>query len=80
MSNPRFSEKLPGIIAILRVPIVQNNAFPTSQLKMLIPDSNFPLEKALLTKSGKFFSGKNHNTGIPGFPGSHDPHLSIKRF
>ena len=31
----------PGIIAIPSVPIVQNNAFPTSRLKMTIPNSHF---------------------------------------
>ena len=64
--NPGFPEK---ISAIPSVPIVQNNAFPTSRLKMIIPDSLSFRERALFPKSRKFFSGKMSNPGIPGIPG-----------
>ena len=65
VSDPGFPKK---ISAIPSVPIVQNNAFPTSRLKMIIPDSLSFRERALFPKSRKFFSGKMSNHGIPGTP------------
>ena len=52
VSDPGFPEK---ISAIPSVPIVQNNAFPTSRLKMIIPDSLSFRERALFPISRKFF-------------------------
>ena len=64
--NPGFPEK---ISAIPSVPIVQNNAFPTSRLKMIIPDSPFPSGKELCSRNpGSFFREKCLIPEFPEFP------------
>ena len=56
-------KNIPGIITIPRVPIMQNNAFQSSQLKILITDPHFLLEKDLFPEV--FFQEKDL---IPEFP------------
>ena len=60
MFNPRIPEKFPGIVTIF---IVQNNAFPTSQFKMLIPDFHFLPEEEFAPEILEVFSGKKPFTG-----------------
>ena len=63
-----YRKKIPGIIAILNVPIVQNNAFPTSRLlKMLIPESAnlFPGKTSVSEIPEVFFREKAQISEIP---------------
>ena len=55
---PDFQKYFPGIIAIASVSIVQNNAFPTSMLKMLIPGSYFLPGKGSDPEMRGVFAGK----------------------
>ena len=60
-----FFRILPRIISIPRVPIAQSNVFPTSQLKISVPDCHLLLGNGSVPKFLFFFSGK---TLIPEFP------------